>query len=193
MAAATPTTEPARLIAGDTAKWQKTIADYPAGEGWALAYTLINAAGKITITSTASGDDHLINVPAATTAAWSAGSYAWRSQVSKAGEVYTVESGTITVEPAFGAATLDARSHARKALANIEAYLENAANLAAASYQIAGRELKRHTIEDLLRLRDRYRAEVAREDAAAAAARGLPDRRRVMVRFGGRITNPYQL
>jgi len=39
-------------------------------------------------------------------------------------------------------------------------------------------------VDDLLALRDKYRAEVLREDAAAAVAAGLPDRRRVFVRFG---------
>lgn len=184
MAATTPTTEPTSLIAGDTAKWLKTLADYPASDGWSLAYTLINSAGKITFAASASGADHLVNVSAATTAAWAPGSYNWRAQVSKSGEVYTVGSGSVSVQNAFASATLDARSHARKALANIEAYLENASNLSAAEYQIAGRSLKRISLDELLRLRGRYQAEVAREDAAQRVAQGLGDPRRVYVRFG---------
>lgn len=185
MAASIPTTEPTTLIAGDTAKWLRSLPDYLPADGWTLTYTLLNAAGKITITASASADSHLVNVPADTTAIWAAGQYAWRAQVtSAAGDAYTIGGGTITVQPAFGVATLDDRSHARKTLANIEAYLENANNLTAARYQIAGRELWRIPLADQLALRDRYRAEVAREDAAANAARGLPDKRRVMVRFG---------
>jgi hypothetical protein len=183
--AATPlTTEPSALIAGDTAKWLKTLADHLPADGWVLSYTLINGTAKITFAATTSGADYLVNVPAATTAAWAAGSYSWRSQVTNAGEVYTVGSGTITVQPSFGASTLDNRSFARVALANIEAYLQNANNLTAASYEIAGRKLQRIGVPDLLALRDRYKAEVAREDAASNSAAGLPDRRRVMVRFG---------
>lgn len=184
MAAPTPTTEPASLIAGDTAKWLKSLPDYLPADGWVLSYTLINAAGKITFSSTTSGTDHLVNVPAATTAAWAAGAYDWRATVANAGEVYTVASGVINVAPAFGASTLDNRSHARKTLANIEAYLENAQNLTASSYEIAGRQLSRHSMGELLKLRDRYKFEVAREAAADRAAQGLPDARRVMVRFG---------
>lgn len=185
MAATTPTTEPASLIAGDTAKWYKTLADYLPADGWVLSYTLINATSKITFSASTSGTDYLVNVAAATTAAWAAGSYSWRAQVSKAGEIYTVGSGTITVQPAFAASTLDNRSFARIALANIEAYLQDSANLAASRYQIAGRELQRHSFSDLLKARDKFRIEVAQEDAAAGLAAGLPDRRRVMVRFGG--------
>ncbi len=184
MAAPTPTTEPAALLAGDTATWQITLADYPATDGWALNYTLINAAAKITFTSTAAGADHLINVAATTTATWAAGSYTWRAQAVKGALATTVASGTITVKPAFGAATLDARSHARKALAAVEAYLENPQNLTAAMYEIAGRRLQRLSVPDLLTLRSRYQWEVAQEDNRERAARSLPDARRVMVRFG---------
>ncbi len=182
MAASTPTTEPVSLLAGDTAKWLITLADYSAADGWVLTYTLANAANRITFAASASGSDFLVNVPAATTVGWAAGSYSWRSQVSKSGEVFTVATGTITVAPSFGAA-VDARSHARKTLAAVEAYLEDANNLTAASYQIAGRQLSRLSIPDLLALRSRYQMEVAREDAAALVGRGLPDNRRVLVRF----------
>ncbi|MHB8947549.1 MAG: hypothetical protein ACYC4S_00610 [Rhodoferax sp.] len=185
MAAPTPTLEPAALIAGDTAKWLKSLPDYLPADGWVLTYTLLNATSKISITATASGPDHLVNVAAATTAAWAAGQYSWRAQVVNAAtESFTLATGTLTVQAAFSAATLDDRSHARKTLANIEAYLENPNSISAAMYEIAGRKLQRFGIPDLLALRDRYRAEVAREDAAANLGRGLPDRRRVLVRFG---------
>lgn len=184
MSAPIPNTEPPALLAGDTAKWLKTLADYLPQDGWVLAYTLVSATQRYTFAASTAGTDYLVSVPASTTAAWVPGLYSWRAQVSKAGEVFTVASGTITVQPAFGAA-VDDRSHARKTLANIEAYLENSANLTAASYEIAGRKLQRFQLGELLALRDKYRAELAREDAAAATARGLPDKRRIYVRFCG--------
>ena len=185
MAAPIPTTEPDTLIAGDTAKWLKTLDDYRPTDGWSLSYILLNATGKITITSSASGTDHMVNVSASTTVSWPAGSYAWSAKVTHAnGEAYTVASGTITVSPSFAANTLDTRSHARKTLANIEAYLENPNNLTSSMYEIAGRRLERFSIPELLKLRDRYKYEVAREEIAERVARGLPDKRRVMVRFG---------
>lgn len=182
--AAIPTSEPSTVNAGDTIRWNKTLADYPASDGWALAYTLLNANSKITINASASGSDHAVTVPAATSATWTAGTYTWRAQVSNAGEVYTVGEGRITVAPSFGAATLDTRSSARKALEAVEAYLADPNNLTAASYEIAGRSLDRFPLPDLWKHRDRLRFEVAREDAATRAAAGLPDTRRVFVRFG---------
>jgi hypothetical protein len=179
-----PTLEPSSVNAGDTWRWTRSLADYPASAGWALSYTLINASAKITISASASGDDHAVTVAAATTAGYAAGTYDWRARVSKDGEVYTVGEGRITVRNAFAASTFDARSHARKTLDAIEAVIEGRASSAVAEYTIAGRSLKHIPVADLLALRDKYRAEVLREDAAAAVAAGLPDRRRVFVRFG---------
>lgn len=183
MSAPISTTEPTQLPAGDTAKWRRTLPDWLPADGWALTYTLVTASARITFTASADGDGHLVTVPAATTATWAPGIYAWRAQVSKAAEAYTVGTGTIQVLPAWGTAT-DARTHAAKVLEAVEAYLENANNLAAAQYEIAGRSLRRHTLPELLALRDRYRAEAAREAAAQRAAAGLAPRGRIAVRFG---------
>lgn len=177
------TIEPTEHPAGDTAKWLRQLPAYPASAGWALTYTLVNSAARITFTAAAQGDDHLVTVPAATTAAWAAGWYDWRAQAALAGEVYTVGTGRMHVLPAWGTAT-DGRTHAAKVLDAIESYLENANNMAAAEYEIAGRRLKRHTLPELLALRDRYRMEVAREAAAHRSAAGLAPRGRIAVRFG---------
>lgn len=183
MAADIPTIEPTRLVAGDTLKFKITLGDYPANESWVLTYTLVKASTRITFDATANGTDHLVTVAAATTAAYAVGDYDWRAQASKAGEVFTVRTGRIEIVSAFSAAT-DARTHARTVLENIEAVLESRASSAVAEYEIAGRRLKNIPIGELLQLRDKYRGEVAREDAASDIARGLGDRRRVYVRFG---------
>lgn len=169
-------------MAGDTAKWLRSLDDYPASQSWVLTYTLVSAAQRYTFTATASGNDHLVNVAAATTTTWAPGTYTWVARASKAGEVFTVGSGTMVVRPSFAAA-VDARSHARKVLEAIEAVLEGRASSEVAQYEIAGRSLRYIEPSELLKLRDRYRAEVAREDAAQRVAAGLPDQRRVFVRF----------
>lgn len=182
----TPTTEPTSIIAGDTAKWLKTLADYPASAGWTLVYTLINADHKISISTTAQGDDHLVNVSAATTAAWHAGAYDWRAQATLVGEVYTVASGRMTIGASFDAVVkLDNRSSSRKMLDAVEAVMLKTASTNVQEYEIAGRRLKHYSMGELLQLRDRLRGEVAREDAAINAANGtggVPGR--IYVRFG---------
>lgn len=183
MAAPVPTLEPETIVAGDTAKWVRSLADYPASAGWSLNYTLVNSAQRYTFSSSASGDDHLVTVAAATTGNWVAGTYKWRAQAVKASEVYTVGEGTLTIAPSYASAT-ESRSKARIALDNLEAYLADTNNLAASEYQIAGRSLKRHSIPELLQLKSSLQAQVRSEDAAARMAAGLPDPRRVYVRFG---------
>lgn len=180
-----PTSEPTLIYAGDTVRWQRCIVGYPASEDWVLTYILLNASAKIVLSGTANGDNHSIYADAASTAEWSAGRYSWRAQISKDGDAFTVGEGQLTIQPSFdAAATLDTRSFARKALEAVEAYLANPDHLTAAEYQIAGRSLKRHTLPELMAHRDRLKVEVAREDAANRLSAGLPDRRRVFVRFG---------
>ena len=179
----TNTTEPASLNAGDTARWLKTLSDYPASAGWVLGYELVSPANRYAFTATSVGDAHLVSVPAATTAAWVPGAYDWRARASLGADAFTVGSGRITIAPAFGAA-VDARSHARRTLEAIEATLEGRASSATAEYQIAGRSLKYIPVPELLTLRDRYRQDVRAEDAAARVAAGLGNPGRIYVRFG---------
>lgn len=188
----TPTTEPLAVTAGDTVTWTRTLADYPASAGWVISYTLINASAKITITGSASGDDHLISASAATTTAWAAGNYDWQAAVSKAAERYTVGSGRISIKPSFAAvATLDQRSNMRKALEQLEAcYVDYISNQQGhvAEYEIStgsgSRRMKFRNAAEIWQQIEKLRREVAQEDQAARLAAGISPRRRVLVRFG---------
>lgn len=186
MAQTVPTREPSSVVAGDTVAWRKTLSAYPAGEGWVLKYRLINAAGKIDITASASGDDHAVNETAATSAAWAAGAYAWQSYVEKGAERYTVETGSITIKPnlAAQAGGFDTRSTAKKTLDLLDAaLLQHGANAWTQEYEIAGRRMKFRSVAEFMALRDKMKAEVAREVAAERLAAGLGGGRKVYVRF----------
>ena len=142
--ASTPTTEPAAITAGDSFTWHKTLADYPAGT-WTLKYRFINAAGKIDITATASGTDHLVSVTPTTSAAYTAGDYTWTAYVEKTGYRVTVATGTIEVKPNIAAlTTLDARTDAAiivdQLMAAYKTYTASNGNVA--EYEIAGRRMK---------------------------------------------------
>lgn len=188
MAQTVPTREPAAVVAGDTVTWLKTVADYPAGDGWVLKYRLINAAGKIDITASASGDDHRVLVSASTSAAWAAGTYTWQAYVDGvSSQRFTVGTGSIEIKPnlAAQASGYDSRTAAKKALDAIEAALLTHGTNSAwqQEYEIAGRRMKFKTVGDFLALRDRLKAEVAREETAARLANGLPGKSKVYVRF----------
>lgn len=181
----TATTEPIRVTAGDSISWLKSLSDYPASAGWALAYTLINASAKISIITTASGDDHLVAVTAATSSSWAAGSYTWQATVTKTTQRYTVGTGAIVIEPNLAAsATYDARSNARKALDAVNALLATyGAKAYLHSYEIAGRRQQFQTPGDFMAFRSRLMAEVATEENAARINAGLSPRNQVAVRF----------
>ena len=176
------------LLAGDTLNYRADIAGYSAADGWALRLRLVprsSAAASIEVTATQDGDDWLVRVPAATTAGWSAGDYSWVAWVEKSSESYTIETGQINVQPNLRTmVAADTRSHARRTLDAVEAVIEGRASSAVAEYAIGGRSLKNTPVADLLVLRDKYRADVLREDAAARSAAGLAPRGRMMVRFG---------
>lgn len=186
MAAEIPTTEPLSVRAGDTWKWTRSLADYPAST-WTLKYRFKNAAGGFEIVASASGDDYSVTVSAATTAGYASGTYSWMAWVESGSEKFTVDQGTLTVGADYrgstAAAALDDRSHARKVLAAIEAVIERRATQDQMEYTIEGRSLKRTPIADLLKLRQKYQAAVAAEDAAAKMADGFAPGGKIQFRF----------
>lgn len=182
-----PSIEPVKLIAGTTWKWKRTdlTAHYPASAGWALSYHL-RGPSVIDITASADGDAFSVTVASATTTGYTAGDYFWAARVKKGAEEYEIGKGRLTIQPnlaAITAGTYDGRTHARKVLEAIEAVLEKTATREQEQIQIAGRALILRKVGDLLVLRDRYRAEVNREEQAEAIERGDKPKNRLMVRF----------
>jgi len=184
MSATIPSTEPSSFRAGDLLTWTKSLADYPANQSWTLAYTLINAASKITINASASGADFLVSVAAATTAAYTAGAYQWMARVTKATEIYTVGQGTIEILPNLATATtFDGRTHAKTMLDAIEAAFEGKASSTQLEMEINGRRIKSFSPEEMIRWRSYYKMEVAKEGDAESLTRTGINRRRIGVRF----------
>lgn len=176
--------EPKEVTAGDTITWTKTLPDYPANSGWVLSYVLINAANKVQFSGSASGSDHLILIPATTSAAYKKGSYTYQAYVTKASERYTVGSGEIEIKPNLAAENaLDNRSQVKRTLDAINAVIEKRASLDQESYTIAGRTLNRTPIADLIVLKNKYQALYNSEVNAARAAKGLGSKNRIMVKM----------
>lgn len=178
-----PANEPASARAGDTWKWTRTLADYPAPT-WTLKYRFKNATSYFEIVAAASGTDHAVTVAAATTAAYAAGSYTWMAWVEAGAEKFTVDTGTFVVDPDYRASTAayDGRSHAQKMLAAIESWLESR-DMAVAEYEIAGRRLKYIPAAELIKLRQKYRLEVASQANAEAIAKGEGAGRKIQFRI----------
>ena len=174
--------EPTNIIAGDTVAWTKTLEDYPAPT-WTLTYRLVKVGKSFEIATTASGADHAVSVLPAVTAAWVPGEYAWVALVTDGTNRYTAATGRLTIQPDPAGAEYDPRSTAKVMLENVEAYLRDPTNLAAASYSIGGRSLSRWSRAELIEERSRLQMEVRGEEAVERMAAGLGNPRRLYVRF----------
>lgn len=178
------------LIAGDTLDFLDVVPDYPASAGWTLKYRLVPrfttpSQSPIMLTATTSGDDYRVQAAAGLTFDWVPGAYYWARWVEQGAIRQSCGDGELTVltDPAQAVQGYDARGHAQKVVDAIEAVLENRASKDQEEYTIEGRSLKRTPIAELLVLRDRYRAELARDDAVERIAAGLPNPSQIGVRF----------
>lgn len=178
------------LVAGETLNYRATLASHPAGDGWVLTLYLNPRAGgtATSVTSTADGDDHLLQVPAATTAAWAAGAYAWEIWATLGGERYRIESGQLQVVASLigAGAGQDTRTDAERALellrAAWSAYIASG-NFTVAQYTINGRSMTYRTIAELRAAISAAERDVNSERAAARLAQGLAPRNRFVVRM----------
>ncbi|MEW6307135.1 MAG: hypothetical protein AB1705_27035 [Verrucomicrobiota bacterium] len=189
MAAETPTIEPALITAGSTATWKRSLSDYKASDGWTLKYRLRKSTStNLSITSTASGDDHLISVSAATTAGWTTGKYAWYAFVESGSQRFDVGEGFLEVraDPATSS-SFDGRTHARKMLDAIESMLEGNASREEQALTITSggvnRQIQFCTKEELLKFRAYYSNEVRAEEQALARQQGRATGNRILTRF----------
>ncbi len=176
------------FIVGDT--WSQTdrLPDYLASAGWVLKTRFVydGAGTAFTLSSTASGDDHLTTATAAATAAWSAGTCTWVQYVELGAVKTTIGQGKIVLQPDPRVVTtaLDLRSAAQIGLDAVRAVLRGTAAAGVLSYSIAGRTLQRYSIPELIALEGKLAADVKREERAADLAAGLGDRSKVFVRLG---------
>ncbi len=176
---------PREITAGLNAEWNVSGGDYPASDGYALSYVLVMTGKQIIIDASANGSDYSVIVDAATTAAYSPGIYKYQAYVSKGTDKYLFEEGTIEIKPSFEALASgsDTRSTVKKLLDAAEALILNVATKGQKSMQYDGISLDRYELTDLIKLRDKFKAEYASEIRAEKIAKGENIGGKVLVRF----------
>ena len=166
-----PTNEPDVLTAGDFWAWKRQdLNDYPAAS-YALTYTMQlegTGATKISLTATESGNDYIIEVSGSVTNNYTAGDYVWSAYITDSSDStkrIEVDTALLKVElnKAKSSNEADPRSHAKKVLDAIEAIIEGRASTDQQSYSLAGRSITKLSIDDLFKLRDRYKVLVMEE------------------------------
>lgn len=182
-----PAGEPIALVAGDAWRWKRRdlATEFPAA-AYTLSYALRPIAGGAvtTIALTASGSDWIASRSSTDTAGMAAGDYSWTLFATRTAdnERQSIGAATLKVLPNLATDTADRRTHQEKVLAALEALLEGRAGKDVESYTIGDRQLTKMSVEELLKWRDRYRAEVR---AQRARANGKTARRRSLISFGG--------
>lgn len=178
---------PANITAGMKTEWTVSNTDYLASDGYTLKYVLINSTSKISIVSTADGDDHLVSIPSATSALYTAGTYTAKSYFEKAGEKYEYKTEQVVVLPDYTATSTtfyDTRSFAKKSLDALEAVIQNKAGELDLEYEIEGRRIVKMTPSDRIKWRNYFKDEYEAEQRALNAQNGKPNNRIVKITFG---------
>lgn len=179
MAETTLSAMPCHIVAGDTLALRLTASGYSAVDGWAADIAMMVPGSATLIEFTTGAADADAWIWDEDTSAWGAGVYDWRMQVSKAGEVHTVDGGKIQVKAAL-AAGVDIRSDAEKALAAISAYIAGNVSAPMAEHRVGDstgyRMVKEWPLTDLLKLQAYYQRLVNREQGKGLGIRTIPVR-----------------
>ncbi|MAR56941.1 MAG: hypothetical protein CMM93_07135 [Rickettsiales bacterium] len=154
-----PAQEPNSFIAGDSVAWRKALPNYKASDGWILKYAF-RGAGNIDIAAVASGDDHLVMLPASISAVYTSGTYKWAAYVEKLDQRITISEGYLTIKADLSSsdAVIDPLIQLESDLSAINQFI--AKNYKYSSYSIAGRSLSNYSVSDLFVLRDRLQGDL---------------------------------
>ncbi len=178
-----PTSEPREFALGETLRWTKDLAAYPASEH-TLTYYFRGPDAGFDAEAASDGNTHVITVPRAITETLTAGVYYWQAWAEQDGEWFKVAEGETKVKPdLFAETAFDGRSATKKTLDAIDALLSGKATLDQQEYQIGNRALKRIPIPELLELRREYARLYSGEQRAARVRRGGPLFQSINVRF----------
>ena len=184
-----PTQEPTELYVGDRWMWKRTDlgTDYPTAS-YSLSYVLrplSNGGSHIDITAAEDGDDYIVEVASATTAGYTYLDYRWYAFITRTSDSQRLEigSGTVTVYPNRVSSNNDPRTHAEQMVDKIELVLNNRADADVLSYSIAGRSLSKMSPDELVKWRDYYLAERAKERRSEAIKLGKGVNSKILVRF----------
>lgn len=173
---------PDKIVAGTTFDRLLTLTAWPAPE-WSLSL-ILRGPIAVTLVSQPEAAQHRLGASADVTRLWPPGVWAWALRATRGAEVVEIDAGAIIIAADIDSlpAGHDGRSHAARVLDAIEAVIENRATLDQQKYTINNRELWRTPIPELLLLRDRYRAELRREQQARRTGQSLLGRQ-IKVRF----------
>lgn len=188
-AAESPTIEPERIVVGDFIQWRRTdlSADYP-NTAYTMTYVARITGGgntEIQLVGTNYNDDYLFSASSTTSASFVAGYYHWQLEAlqTSSGNRIVIDRGAFTAIVDLDVNGTDPRTHAEIMLGKIESLLSGKADADVANYSIAGRSLTKMSFDELIKVRDFYKAEFRKEQIADRIRQGRDTGSTVKVRF----------
>lgn len=173
--------EPEEITAGETVEWEKGLADFNPGDGWALTYYFRNASGTgFDVVGVADGSAWKLS--AAVPANVAPGRIDWEAWVKQGSDERLANKGVATVVASLKAlaanAAFDGRSQAERDLDAVRAALVPATSAGVQEYEIGGvgtnRRLRYFEKSELLALETRLAQRVNSERRVAARRQGAP-------------------
>lgn len=159
---------PTSMVAGDSLRVVRAdlATAYPAADGYSATFIFVPERGgsAVTIDGEASSGGWMLFAAGSVTADWAAGLWRWSVKVEGGDGRFTAENGSIQVQP-DPASAADTRTHARKVLEAVEAAIEGRASKTDLETTLAdGRQIKRMSHEELVKMRKTYAGLVAVEE-----------------------------
>lgn len=180
-----PINEPTEIKAGFTLKFKVYEEDFLPAD-WTLKYYLLKEGAQIILTGTDNGDNyHLFDVAPATTATYIEGDYKFRLSAEDGIDKYEIRTGEIKVTPNYisNATGYDVRSPIKKTLDALTKACEGLASKEEMEYTINGKSLKRMSLSELIKCREKYLIWYKQEKDAERVKAGLPNRNKIYFRF----------
>lgn len=188
-AAESPTIEPERIVVGDFIQWRRTdlSGDYP-NTAYTMTYVARITGGgntEIQLVGTNYNDDYLFSASSATSASFTAGYYHWQLEAlqTSSGNRIVIDRGAFNAIVDLDVNGTDPRTHAEIMVSKIESLLSGKADADVANYSIAGRSLTKMSFDELIKVRDFYKAEFRKEQIADRIRQGRDTGSTVKVRF----------
>ena len=187
-----PTTEPVQIIAGDYTAWKRADlgSDYP-NSTYTLKYHARSEgvpAREIEISAAADGADYLVELPSATTGAYTVANYHWDAFIVRNAdsERVRIDSGLWSVVADKATSSDDPRTLPLKMLAAIEQALLNRADnhqLDVLAYDLGVEASATRNPEKLLDHRRYWQRELVKANQRARARKGQGHSGTIKVRF----------
>jgi len=188
-AANAPEGEPTEVVVGDFLQWKRSdlVSDYPTDQYTATYVARITGGGsnEIQLEMTGHTSYYLATVPSSESEDFAVGEYHWQLEIvqDSSGNRIVVDIGDFEAIADLDVNQADPRTHAQIVLDKIEAVIEGRADSDVLEYSIAGREIKKMSVTELMSWRNEYRKEVHQEKIKRDLKQGRKGSATVKVRF----------